>query len=159
MERELTNMRIVIPKKPAELIVLGKAIGAKHLALGANSPLKDIEGIGDLAGLAATAETNHNNGKSLLDQAETANQARETVLGQKGKLRVGTVRHLVTATRSVLSGQNKGQEHKLANWGFGVIDAASTTSNPAKAAAKAAKKATKVTRIAAKAAAKVKPAA
>ena len=150
-------MRINIPKSPADLIALGKAISAKHAALGSSSPLNGIDGIDELGTLSADAETSHNNGKSLLDQAEAANQSRETALGQKGKLRAGTVRHIATATRFVLVGQNKGQEHKLADWGFDVIDAPSTTSNPVKAAAKAAKKAAKVTRIAAKASAKIKP--
>jgi hypothetical protein len=149
-------MRIKISKSPEGLIQLGKAVGAKHVALGANSPLKGVEGIDDLVTLAADAETNHNSGKDLLYQAETANQARDNSLGQRGKLQAGTMRHIVTASRSVLVGQNKGQEHKLADWRYEVIDSPSTTSNPAKAAAKAAKKAAKTAKVAAKAAAKTK---
>jgi len=149
-------MRIKINKSPEGLIQLGKAVGAKHVALGANSPLKGVEGIDDLVTLAADAETNHNSGKTLLEQAEAANQDRDNSLGQRGKLQPGTVRHIVTASRSVLIGQNKGQEHKLADWGYEVIDAPSTTSNPAKAAAKAAQKAAKTAKVAATAAAKTK---
>jgi hypothetical protein len=152
-------MRINIPKNPASLIALGKAISAKHTALGASSPLNGIDVIDDLGTLSATAETNHDNGKSLLDQAETANQAREGALGLKGKLRAGPVRYFATASRSELSGQNKGQEYKLGGWGFEVKHAPSTTSNPIKAAAKAAKQAAKVTKIATEAAAKIKPTA
>jgi len=151
-------MRIEISKKPELLIKLGKAVSAKHAALGQNSPLEDIEGIDDLVTLVADAETNHNNSKTLLEQAGTATQNRDNSLGQKGELRPDTVRHLVTAARSVLMGQNKGKEHVLGDWGYDVIESPSTTSNPAKAAAKAAKKAAKVTQAAAKAAAKVKSA-
>jgi len=152
-------MRTPIPKHPEGLIALGKAISAKHIADGANSVLKDVEGIDDLGTLATDANTNHKAGKDFLFQAETANQAREIALGQKGKLRSGTVRHVVAASRLVLLGKYKGQEHKLSGWGFGVVDATSTTSNPTKAAAKAVKKAAKADKIAAKKTAKIKPAA
>lgn len=152
-------MRTKIAKSPEGLIALGKAISAKHIADGTKSVLKDVDGIDDLGTMSDDAETQHNAGKTLLQQAETANQAREILLGQKGKLRSGTVRHVASASRLVLLGKFKGQEHLLAGWGYGVVDATSTTSNPVKAAAKAAKKVAKVSKIAAKAAAKVKSAA
>ena len=54
----------------------------------------------------------------------------------------GSLQFFVTSSRDVLAGQNKGNEHKLGDWGFEVIASPAMTPE-AKAAAKAARAAKK----------------
>jgi hypothetical protein len=134
-------MRIPIPENKDQFIILAKALSAKHTALGAASPLSGIEGIANLAVLVTTADTNNQQSKQLAKQATTATEACDKAIGPDAKNPAG-LRFLVTASRDVLAGQNRGQEHKLGDWGFGVIAAPEVTPE-AKAAAKAARAAAK----------------
>ena len=54
----------------------------------------------------------------------------------------GCLQFFVTSARDVLAGLNKGTEHKLGDWGFGVIASPQQTPE-AKAAAKQARAAVK----------------
>lgn len=135
------KMRIPIPENKDQFITLAKAISTKHTELGAASPLSGIEGIANLAALVNTADTNNQQSKLLAKQATTATEACDKAIGPDAKT-AGGLRFLVTASRGVLAGQNLGQEHKLTDWGFGVIAAPEVTPE-ARAAAKAARAAAK----------------
>ena len=135
------KMRIPIPENKDQFITLAKALLAKHTELGAASPLNGIEGIANLAALVNTADINNQQSKLLAKQATTATEACDKAIGPDAKT-PGGLRFLVTASRGTLAGQNRGQEHKLGDWGFGVI-AAPEPSPEAKAAAKAARAAAK----------------
>jgi hypothetical protein len=136
-------MRINIPSNPGDLIVLAKAINAKHIALGAASPLNGINGIAGFGAQVTAADTNNQQADLLYKQAETATEARDNALGPDTTT-PGYVRFFVTASRDVLAAVNKGSEHKLGDWGF-VVDASAQATPAAKAAAKAAKAAAKAT--------------
>jgi len=74
-------MRINIPSNPGDLIVLAKAINAKHIALGAASPLNGIDGIAGFGAQVTAADTNNQQADLLYKQAETATEARDNALG------------------------------------------------------------------------------
>ena len=130
-------MRIPIPENPDDFITLAGKISAKHTALGAASPLNGIDGIANLAALVTTADTNNKLADQLYKQAETAIETRDKAIGPNVTT-PGTLQFLVTSARTVLAGQNKGAEHKLGDWGYGVIASVAATPE-AKAAAKAAR--------------------
>jgi hypothetical protein len=129
-------MRIDIPRSAPDLIALGQAIVAKHTALGAASPLNNIPGIAGLGALVTTASTNHQQGIILAEQAQTANQLRDGALGDD-RTSPNTVNFYVAAVRGLLLSLNKGSEHKLGDWGFGVIDSVAPNHASATPAAKA----------------------
>jgi hypothetical protein len=74
-------MRINIPSNPGDLIALAKAIDAKHIALGAASPLNGINGIAGFGAQVTAADTNNQQADLLYKQAETATEARDNALG------------------------------------------------------------------------------
>jgi hypothetical protein len=123
-------MRVNIPSNPGDLIALAKAISAKHIALGAASPLNGINGIAGFGAQVTAADTNNQQADLFYKQAETATEARDNALGPDTTT-PGYVRFYVTAARDVLAALNKGSEHKLGDWGF-VVDA--STQSAAKAA-------------------------
>ena len=130
-------MRIPIPTNADDFIKLAQALALKHAALGAASPLKNIEGIDNIGTLAATADTQNKLAIDLRQQAETAIETRDRAIGPNSTT-LGCLQFLVTSSRDVLAGQNKGAEHKLGEWGFGIIASVAKTPEQ-KAAAKAAK--------------------
>jgi len=116
-------MRIKIPNKVDELIVLAQAIQTKHTALAASSPLNGVTGISGLAAQVTAADTNNKLATQLYKQAETAIETRDNALGADTTT-PGSVRFFVTAARDILLGLNKGSEHKLGDWGFDVTESA-----------------------------------
>ena len=134
-------MRIPIPTNADDFITLAKAVSLKHTALGANSPLKSIEGIDSLPTLVNSADTNNKLAGDLRKQAETAIETRDKAIGPN-VITPGCLQFLITSARDVLAGQNKGAEHKLGDWGYGVIASPEQTAQvkAAKLAKKAAKK-------------------
>lgn len=134
-------MRVNIPGNAGQQIKLAKAILAKHIALGAASPLNGIEGIAGFGAQVALADSNNLQADLFYKQAETAIEARDKALGPTSDT-PGSVRFMVTSAREVLSGLNKGTRHKLTEWGF-VVNAPATMSPAAKAAAKAVRAAIK----------------
>ena len=124
-------MRINVPTNADDLIALAKAIQAKHVELGAASPLNGIEGIAQLGPLTTTSDTNNKDAKEFGRKQETAHQLRDRALGQSGPLRENTVRFFVNAARDVLLGLNKGKEQKLGDWSF-EVDASPAAGSPAK---------------------------
>lgn len=127
-------MRVEIPGNAEDLVKLGKAILARHTALGAASPLNGIEGIENFEPQTTTADTQNELAKNLNKQAEAANEARDRALGHNGQLREGTVRYFINSSRDVLLGLNKGKEHKLGDWGFNVNASAQSAPQAKKAA-------------------------
>ena len=114
------NFRIAIPGNPEDLIKLGMKLKEKHLALGADSPIKGVKDLDLFAGKLTTADTKNELSKQLYRDAERATQDRDLSLGHVGQLREQTVRYWVTAARDVLLGLNKGNEQALGVWGFSV---------------------------------------
>jgi hypothetical protein len=137
-------MRINIPSNPDEFITLAKAVLAQHNKLGTASPLNGIKGIAGLAAQVQAADTNNELAKQLYEQAKTATEARDNAIGPDTTT-PGYLQFFVTSARDVLAAQNKGSEHVLGDWGYGVIAAAAVTpeAKAAKTAAKAAAKAAK----------------
>jgi hypothetical protein len=130
-------MRINIPSNPDQLISLAQSVLAQHTKLGAASPLNGIEGIANFGAQVDTADTNNDLADTLYKQAETATENRDKALGPNATT-PGYVRYFVTSARDVLAGLNKGNEHKLGDWGF-EVDASPQAATSAAKAAKAAK--------------------
>ena len=110
-------MRINIPSNPGDLIALAKAINAKHIALGAASPLNGIDGIAGFGAQVTAADTNNQQADQLYKQAETATEARDNALGPDTTT-PGYVRFFVTASRDVLAAVTKAAN---TNWATGVL--------------------------------------
>lgn len=134
-------MRINIPSNPDEFIKLALAISAQHTKLGAASPLNGIEGIADFPAQAAAADASNKQASDLYKQAETAIEARDNAIGPNVTT-PDCLRFFVSASRDVLGGVNKGNEHKLGVWGF-EVNASPQATPEQKAAAKAARAAVK----------------
>ncbi len=128
-------MRINIPSNPDLLIQLASTILAKHTALGAASPLAGIDGIASFGTQVTAADTHNKNAKDFAQKSEQATETRDNALGYDTTT-PGSVRYVVTAARDVLAAVNKGNEHKLGDWGF-VVDATPASAAKAVPAAKA----------------------
>jgi hypothetical protein len=118
-------MRINIPANPDDFIKLAKGVYAKHLLLGAASPLNGIEGIATFGAQVGIADTNNTQAGILSGQAETCTETRDNALGAAANT-PGSVRFFVTSARDLLLAMNKGTEHKLTDWTFDVLAPAVT---------------------------------
>ncbi len=94
---------------------LAKAIGAKHRADGANSPLKGL-GMDDMESKTTEAGTQNQNAAKLYRDAELATQNRDNALGTDNPVKC-SVAYYVRAVRDMLLGLHKGNEQKLGDWG------------------------------------------
>ena len=121
-------MRINIPGNPDEFITLTKSVLAKHVALGATSPLNSIPGIAGFAAQTGVADTQNLAAKDFTQKSETATEARDNAIGATTDT-AGSLQFFVTSARDLLLALNKSTEHKLGDWGFEVI--ASTAPAPA----------------------------
>ena len=122
--------RVEVPRNPDALIKLLKKLCAKHAADGANSPLKDLENIGDLPGLCDAADKEHVAGEDFRQQAEQCTERRDKALGlHTSAVEEGTALWHLMAVRDVLLGRFKGREHRLGDWGF-VVDASPKAVKP-----------------------------
>jgi hypothetical protein len=101
-------MRVIIPSNPDDLIKLAQAIGKKHTADGAGSPLTALN-MTDMAAKTTTADTQNTTSAQLYRDAEKATQNRDNALGDKSTQ--GTVDCYVASARDVLLGLFKGNEH------------------------------------------------
>ena len=128
-------MRINIPSNPDQLIQLAQTIRDKHVALGTASPLNGIPDIADFSGQVDAADSGNTDAKDFAQKSETAIEARDNALGPDTTT-PGGVRFFVTAARDLLCAQNKGNEHKLGDWGFIVDSSPQAAAKVAKAAAK-----------------------
>jgi hypothetical protein len=113
--------RISIPSNKDKLIVLSKAILAKHVALGAASPLGGLK-IADWTASTDKADTENKKAAQLRRDAEIATENCDLAIGDNSNPL--TVEYNVRSARDILAGLNKGNERKLGEWGFEVDSAA-----------------------------------
>ena len=123
--------RVAIPENALELITLGKAIVAKHIADGANSPLTNFVDTATLAAKLQTAETEHLLSLQVHRDAETARAKRDIAIWGSDTT------HTATVAGSIIRELTKAQKglsvifsddlHRLGDWGFTVNAAASHT--------------------------------
>jgi hypothetical protein len=115
------------------LAKLGDAVLAKHLELGAASPLSGLD-MATFATKLSDGKDKRAEAKKLHDQAESLNQQAGLSLGldktQNAKT-PGTIYSTLTSVRDILLGLNRGQEKKLSEWGFDVVISDVTKSKPA----------------------------
>ena len=119
-----SSRRVRIPQKPLYLIKLAKAIVAKHLADGANSPLTGIVDTALLATNAQSAETAHHNSIQLHRAATTARAARDIAIWGHNTQQTthisGSLTSELTKAKNVLMVVHRDNLHKLGDWGFTV---------------------------------------
>ena len=111
--------RVEIPTDPTETISLLAAIQAKHLALGANSPLGGLKWAEISSALAVAAEQDALSDE-LRRKAEAATGARDAKMTQ--------VLESIRSARDVLMGLNRDNPDALGEFGFNVSDARSGSS-------------------------------
>ena len=119
-----TNVRVDIPNNRAdELLALGENIDKMNTELGELSPVKGLN-IAALQAGVATAKSKRDEAGKLHKQAEKLNEEANLVLGldktQNSKT-PDTILNIVTATRDILLGLNRGKEEALNDWGFDVV--------------------------------------
>jgi hypothetical protein len=124
--------RVNIPTNPDELIALALAIGKKHTADGAGSPLAALN-MAEMQTKSTTADTQNQSAAQLYRDAEKSTQNRDLALGTANPVK-GTVLNYVRSVRDVLSGIYKGNEQSLGDWGFEVDQSPQAGSKPAPAA-------------------------
>lgn len=116
------QVQVVIPRNPEKLILLAKAILAKHATDGAGSLLAGFD-MAALETLTDDAETRNGQAAKANRDKEAATQARNLALGTaKGQNRktVGTTTYIICSIRDILLGIYRGREQRLGDWGFTV---------------------------------------
>src|SRR5204862_6407843 len=113
-ERE-TMTRVNIPSNVEKLILLSQSILAKHVALGATSPLSGLK-IAEWTANTATADAENKKADQLRRDAEKATQNRDNALSSNTDP-LG-VEFNVKSARDIRMALNKGSEQQLADWGF-----------------------------------------
>lgn len=116
--------KVEIPSnKPDSMVDLGTNVEKHHTELAEASPLSGLDMV-TLKTKVASAKDKRAQAKKLRDQAEVLNQQADLELGidktQNSKT-PGTVLNILTSARDILLGLNRGQEEKLSEWGFKVI--------------------------------------
>ena len=119
--------RVNIPSNVEKLILLSQAILAKHVALGAASPLSGLK-ITDWTANTATADTQNKKAVQLRRDAETATQNRDNAISDNTDP-LG-VEFNVKSARDILMALYKGSEQKLGDWGFDVDTSARPSGPP-----------------------------
>ncbi len=120
------NFRVKIPTDPSERIALAKAMLAKHVEMGADSPLggmEDEEKYGSALGSAAAQDA----------IADRTRKESETATGERNR-HLPTVDEGIRARRDVLLGKFRSNPKKLTEYGFEVDDSPtgdSSTPDPA----------------------------
>lgn len=107
--------RVNIPSNVDKLILLSQSILAKHLALGAASPLSGLK-IAEWT--ANTADAENKKAAQLRRDAEKAPQNRDNAMSSNTDP-LG-VEFNVKSARDILMALNKGSEQQLGDWGFDV---------------------------------------
>lgn len=131
-----TSIRIEIPfNKSDELITLATKIEKRNAELGDKSPISSLNMTSFSAALKLAKEKKEE-ARRLHEEAEKLNQEANLALGldrtQNSKT-ADTVLNIVTSTRDILVGLNRGKEENLNAWGFKVANGtASKTSSAAK---------------------------
>lgn len=119
--------RVNIPSNVEKLILLSQAILAKHVALGAASPLSGLK-ITDWTANTAIADTQNRKAVQLRRDAETATQNRDNAISDNTDP-LG-VEFNVKSARDILMALYKGSEQKLGDWGFDVDTSARPSGPP-----------------------------
>ena len=109
--------RVNIPANADKLILLSQSILAKHVALGAASPLGGLK-ITEWTANTALADAENKNAAQLRRDAEKATQNRDNAISTNTDP-LG-VEFNVKSARDILMALNKGSEQTLGDWGFDV---------------------------------------
>ena len=126
--------KVVLPKKDLTLIALAKAIIAKHIADGANSPLTNFVDTATLQAKLQIAESENILSLQLHRDAETARSLRDVAIwgdadAQTTKV-AGSIMHELTNAAQGLAVIYKTNLHLLGAWGF-TVNAATSPTTPA----------------------------
>lgn len=128
------TIKVVVPENAEELIELAKLINQKHVLDAGTGPLNGLNMI-DFDTKTQSANTFHLQSEALHRDAVTATQNRDVALGlSEGQtsMQNGTVDFYVRSIVDVLLGHFRGNEQKLGDYGFIVVEGtASTKSKPA----------------------------
>ncbi len=119
------TVKIEIPAgSPDDLLGMALKVESNHTKKGTDSPLNAID-MTTFSAKLKSAKEKRAEAKRLHDEAEALNQQALQELGiakgQNSKT-PGTVYSLITSARDVLMGINRGQEEKLNEWGFKVVN-------------------------------------
>jgi hypothetical protein len=116
------KMRVNIPRNAEDTLSLASAIHKKHLADGANSPLKlladtkwDTEGP-----KIAQAQAKHIEAEVYKSKMEAAYRERDLIMAN--------IPNIIRSTRDLLAGINSSNMKRLAEWGFSVESSAAPKS-------------------------------
>ena len=119
--------RVNIPANADRLIQLSQAVLAKHVAMGAASPLSGLK-IAEWTANTATADAENKKTAQLRRDAEKATQNRDNAIS-KNTDPLG-VEFNVRSARDILMALYKGSEQKLGDWGFDVDTSARPAGPP-----------------------------
>ncbi|HAM98678.1 MAG TPA: hypothetical protein DCQ26_08695 [Marinilabiliales bacterium] len=116
-----SKMRVEIPKNPKEELELAEQIYKHHTDVGAASPLNSMTDFNWAAEgpKVATCLEWHKKAEAYKKQMEEAYKERDLLL--KG------IDEAVKATRDVLTGINRSNMKRMADWGFVVIESAKSS--------------------------------
>lgn len=110
------KMRVVIPKSPSDMLDLGAAVYAKHLADGASSVLKNLQDH-DWAvegPKIALAKIEHDKAEDFKLKMEKAYKDRDLLMAP--------VKDTLLSSRDLLTGVMRSNMKRLGDWGFTVND-------------------------------------
>ena len=119
-----TNVRVIIPKNPADELNLAKKISDKHTADGANSPLKALVDFNWTDNAPKVTQA-----LALQVQIDQMEKDLETLYNKRNVLLV-PVDGTVKASRDTLLGIYKANYKKLGDWGFVVDDTPKAKKKP-----------------------------
>ena len=127
------TIKVVVPENAEELMDLSKLIYQKHVADGGTGPLNGLN-MTDFDAKTQSADAFHLQSEQLHRDAVTATQNRDLALGlSEGQtsMQPGTVDFYVRSIVDVLLGHFRGNEQKLGDYGFTVVEeTASAKSKP-----------------------------
>jgi hypothetical protein len=109
--------RVNIPTNADKLIQLSQTVLAKHVAMGAASPLGGLK-IAEWTANSALADTENKKAAQLRRDAEKATQARDNAISDNTD--PFGVEFNVKSARDILMALYKGREQQLGDWGFDV---------------------------------------
>lgn len=124
-----SKMRVEIPSTPKELISLAKRIHTKHTSDGTSSPLLLIADYSwaEEGPKLDLAQAKH-------DEAERHRKLMETAYRERDLLMANTA-DMVRASRDLLTGINRENMKRLADWGF-TVEASTASKSKANSTAK-----------------------
>lgn len=124
------TVKVEVPENPEELIDLAKLIYQKHVLDGGTGPLSSMN-MADFDAKTTSASGFHLTSEKLHRDAVTATQDRDLALGMsegQTSMQPGTVDFYVRSIVDVLLGHFRGNEQKLGDYGFIVVEGTQTFS-------------------------------